>query len=168
MMALYAPKFGRARVIGEPSGFYQPAPALERGSPPSASVQDAAILGVADRTGAIADIVAWRPDDPWRWWVRTGAVPVLGEAEIERAAFHDAPLWLFATPSDWLFNHDRRGYWPAACVLDWAVDPCVIFRGIRITAHGETVARKLEQAQRRYDRPLSVQVAMNEAERAAA
>jgi hypothetical protein len=164
MRALYRPTFGRARILAEPSGFYQ----LAGESGNSVPTLDAAILGVTDRIGEISDLVAWLPADPWRWWVRRGAVPVLGEAEIERAAFLDAPLYLFGTPHDWLFNHGKGGYWPSCCVLDWTIDPRVTFSGVRIMAHGEAVARQLEAAQHRHDRPLDIQVAWNEAERAAA
>jgi hypothetical protein len=52
--------------------------------------------------------------------------------------------------------------------LDWTIDPRITFNGVRIMCHGEAVARQLEQAQRRYDRPLDIQVAWNEAECAAA
>jgi hypothetical protein len=114
MKALYTPRFGSARIIGEPSGFYQLAYKTHEVDKSTSS--DAVILSVADRTGALADVVAWLPSDPARWWVRTGAMPVLGEAEIDRAAFLDAPLYLFGTPSDWLFNHGKGGYWPSGWI----------------------------------------------------
>ena len=53
-------------------------------------------------------------------------------------------------------------------MIDWAIDPRIVFSGVRIIAHGAAVARKFEEAQRHYDRPLNIQVAWSEAERAAA
>jgi hypothetical protein len=161
--ALYSPQFGRAAILAEPSGYYQPA---ESGT--SRPTLDSAILAVADRYGAICDLVAWQPSDPYRWWVRTGSMPVLGEAEIDRAGCLDAPLLLLGTPHDWLLNHGKGGYWPAATVLDWSADPRTFFNGVRIMADGEAVARQLEAAQRRHDRPLDIQVRWSEADRAAA
>jgi hypothetical protein len=145
---LYQPTFGRSLIIGEPAGTYQPNP---DGAP-------AVILGAADRAGELIDLVAWHPHQPGRWWLRTGAAVALGEVEIDRAGFLDLPLLLFATPSAWLWNHDREGRWPAACILDWSADPRLIFTGVKILCDTPALAERLEQAQRRHDRPLRISV----------
>lgn len=146
---LLVPRFGRSHVVVDKSGFYQP---HEAGAP-------AAILGAADRAGDLVDLVAWHPDQPGRWWVRTGAAAVLGEAEIDRAACLDIPLYLVETPHAWLFNHSPGGRWPAACIIDWSTDPRPLFSGVRLVCHSNRLARRLEEAQRRYDRPLKIAIA---------
>lgn len=159
MRALYLPKFGRGLIHAEPSGLYQPAE--DDGDP-------AVLLGVADRYGGLVDLVAWHHDRPSRWWVRRGVCEILGEAEIDRAFSLNLPLYLFETPDGWLFNHGPGGYWPAACVLDWQVDPRPIFSGIRIVCESQELMARLDEAQRRHDRPLNVTAARPGGGRAAA
>ena len=84
MKPIYRPKFGRSQIHAEPAGFYQPVD--DAGVP-------AVVLGVADRYGEISDLVAWLPDNPGDWWLRRGALSVLGEAEVRaRSIPRRAPL----------------------------------------------------------------------------
>ncbi len=50
----------------------------------------------------LADLIAWRPAEPGRWWYRWGCdTPTLGDEFVEDAhAF--GPLWCHLTPLDWL------------------------------------------------------------------
>ncbi len=62
----------------------------------------------------LIDMIAWRPDDPARWWYRQGAVDaVLGAGHLDLAHVEGWPISLHQTPLDWL-RADCRG----ACLLD--------------------------------------------------
>lgn len=68
----------------------------------------------------VVELVAFDPKQPARWWVRSGADPVLGRRALARA-FPDQPPRLVATPLDWL-----RAGGNAIAVLDWdGFDPVV-------------------------------------------
>ena len=63
------------------------------------------------------DLVAFLPDQPGRWWLRRGAVDLLGAYNLDRH-WRLEPTPLHATPLDWL-----RGGACGVCVLDWTFDP---------------------------------------------
>lgn len=63
--------------------------------------------------GREIDIVAFRTDQPTRWWWRIGCAPFLG-ADLLHSLWDDGPLRIAATPLDWL----REGG-EALTILDW-------------------------------------------------
>lgn len=51
----------------------------------------------------LADLIAWRPAEPARWWYRWGSdSPALGDDYIEAAHTEGWPLICDLTPLDWL------------------------------------------------------------------
>ena len=51
----------------------------------------------------LADLIAWRPADPSRWWYRWFAdSPALGDHYLEAAHTEAHPLECHMTPLDWL------------------------------------------------------------------
>ena len=81
---------------------------------------DAVIVPV--HADGLADLVAFRPSLPGRWWRRLGAVPVLGEENMRR--FQVDPLRVCATPLDWL-----RGGGRGVVIIDWLPDPADLLLG---------------------------------------
>jgi hypothetical protein len=65
----------------------------------------------------LADLIAWRPAEPFRWWYRWGCdTPALGDEYVEDAHAL-GPLYCHRTPLDWLCSGCR------GCVLlDFALD----------------------------------------------
>lgn len=61
----------------------------------------------------IFDLVAFSPDEPARWWGRTGAAFALGDHLLEMGD----PVRVVATPLDWLTAEGD-----ALCILDWSSD----------------------------------------------
>ena len=63
----------------------------------------------------LIDMLAWRPDDPTRWWCRLGDVGVvLGADNLDLAHTASLSISFATTPLDWL-QADCRG----ACLLDY-------------------------------------------------
>lgn len=53
----------------------------------------------------LADLIAWRPTEPARWWYRWRCdTPVLGDEYLDDAHRHHHPLICHLTPLDWLQN----------------------------------------------------------------
>ena len=51
----------------------------------------------------LADLIAWRPAEPARWWYRWGCdSPTLGDEYVDDAHRHYHPLVCHPTPLDWL------------------------------------------------------------------
>ncbi len=51
----------------------------------------------------LADLIAWRPAEPGRWWYRWGCdTPTLGDEYVDDAHQHHHPLVCHSTPLDWL------------------------------------------------------------------
>lgn len=57
------------------------------------------------------DLVAFRPSDPRKWWLRTGNAYALGDHLLDLAQ----PVRVVRTPVEWLAT---GGY--AVCILDWS------------------------------------------------
>jgi len=94
---------GVARIEVGRAGLYQPA---DHGLP-------VLILPCWDRApvrpdGSVAwdavpvDLVAVRTDDPGRWWLRRGAVTLLGEWLLDHALLGDDPIRVYRDPLAWL------------------------------------------------------------------
>ncbi len=101
---------GVAKVQTFPSGFYEP-------NDDGAS----AVIVAAGRPAppiwdTLGDLIAFRPQDPGRWWRRRGEVQVLGSSNIRPEPVF--PLILHDTPLSWLQARAR-----GVCVIDGRVDP---------------------------------------------
>lgn len=91
------------------------------------------------------DILAWYPDDPLKWWTRTGALRVLGEHRLSEALKHGKPVRVYQTPFAW--NEAGAGGAPGCCILDWESSEgleCRVFARALI-ADGEAHARELQK-----------------------
>ena len=75
--------------------------------------------------GAIIDIVAFDPEKPDEWFLRTGNAWALGMDAIAEARdnWTGNRIFLSATPLDWL-RAGMRG----ACVIDWTLDAVTTLR----------------------------------------
>ena len=71
----------------------------------------------------LIDMIAWRPDDPARWWYRQGEVDVdvvLGKAHLDLAHTEGWPISLHRTPLDWLRAGCRGAILLDHCEARWA------------------------------------------------
>ena len=68
----------------------------------------------------LEDLVAFKLDQPGRWWRRTSAADVLGVVN----SFSVEPRRLYSTPLEWLLNAGC-----GLCVLDWTRDPATLLMG---------------------------------------
>ncbi len=69
----------------------------------------------------LIDMIAWRPDDPARWWYRQGEVDlVLGDAHLVDAHTEGWPISLHRTPLDWLRAGCRGTVLLDHCEACWA------------------------------------------------
>ena len=50
----------------------------------------------------ICDLIAWRPDDPAKWWTSYGSGIPLGVAQLDRGELLGEPLAIRRTPLSWL------------------------------------------------------------------
>lgn len=96
----------------------------------------------------LVDLIAWRIEQPERWWYRRGELGlVLGAIEIERARHFGHSLHLYRTPLNWLRARGR-----GACVLDWQYARSKLLGLPAITliseddAHGEEIDQHLHEA----------------------
>ena len=68
----------------------------------------------------LIDMIAWRPDDPARWWYRTGEGAVLGVDHLDLAHTEAWPISLHRTPLDWLRAGCRGAILLDHCEAQWA------------------------------------------------
>ena len=72
----------------------------------------------------LADLIAWRPAEPGRWWYRWGCdTPALGDEYVDDAHRHHHPLVCHLTPLDWL-----RGGCRGTVLLDIAEHYAPVWR----------------------------------------
>jgi hypothetical protein len=64
-----------------------------------------------------AELVAWLPDEPGRWWLRSGMLPLLNPIAVEEARCRRLPLWCRSSPLHWL-----RGAGDGVVILDRNAD----------------------------------------------
>ena len=64
----------------------------------------------------IYDLIAFKPDDPARWWRRRGDANLLGASNMTN--WRLAPLCIHETPLSWL----QAGA-DGICVINWGLDP---------------------------------------------
>jgi hypothetical protein len=87
------------------------------------------ILAVRDWSGALMELIAWRPEAPHRWWLRRGdALALLGDDLVDLAKMRREPLLLVATPAEWWAAVQRDA--TAICVADWSTDPRLVMTGL--------------------------------------
>ncbi len=101
-----------AWIMPTPRGLFDVLPEFEPGA------LDADVFEIEDEAGEVVDQVAWTPDRPARWWLRTGDGLVLGAPEIARSAECDAPIRLLGTPLEYLDAHAHGRPW-CAVILRW-------------------------------------------------
>ena len=88
---------------------------------------------------SIADLLAFLPGNPGRWWMYRDACPVLNAAAVDRAAILNIPLVIRATPLSWLAA-DRDGL----CVLDWNTNLHTwLASGTRLLCENEILSRRI-------------------------
>ncbi len=91
----------------EPTG--TPAFILPVWNGPAPSIYQAVVNPV------LVDMIAWRPDDPARWWYRQGDAAVdLGAGHLDLAHTEGWPICFATTPLEWL-----RGNCHGACLLGY-------------------------------------------------
>lgn len=93
------------------SGWWQP---LEEGGTPCFVSPAGWWCATMGEWRWIADLVAWGPNSPEHWALRTGEGLILGAEVADEAARQRRPLELDETPLSWL----RRAC-TGACILDW-------------------------------------------------
>ncbi len=71
-------------------------------------------------TPVLIDMIAWRPDDPTRWWYRTGEGAVLGTDNLDLAHAEGWPICLARSPLEWLQADCRGAVLLDHCEARWA------------------------------------------------
>ncbi|MCT2559243.1 hypothetical protein N0B51_09625 [Tsuneonella sp. YG55] len=99
--------FGAGRAVLGSDGLFQPD---EHGEPVVIQAVNDDLVRKHGEVGLI-DLIAWRTDEPARWWWRTGSAWALGFELLDG----DEPVVVVATPCDWLAAAGR-----ACCILDWS------------------------------------------------
>jgi len=78
------------------------------------------VMGVNEHPQeGLVDLLAFQPSDPTRWWLRLGQGVILGLHNARLALFEENPVFVHATPLDWLRN-DCQGV-TALDLSSWAV-----------------------------------------------
>lgn len=101
------------------------------------------IVAIRGWSGELVELVAWKPDAPGRWWLRSGLVPMIGEDLAELATLRKEPVWLADTPASWL-ELVNRGREDVACVIDWTADPRLLMTGLNVHCSAG-MSRRLRQ-----------------------
>ncbi len=142
------PRFGRAQIQPLASGAYRP----------SDDGKWSVVLGVHDRHNELADLVAWFPDDPSRWWMRHGdETPLLGARALAFAADCHEPVTLLPTPEAWLFAHRERPKGAVVCIMDWGVDLAPLFDGVlRVDCDSPDLRERFQRALRAWEPKITV------------
>jgi hypothetical protein len=136
---------GLVRAETFKGGFYEPSPT---GQP----LWVAPVFYGQPSRSNLADIVAWSPADPGRWWRRTGNGMLLGFANVQKArqtvwdfGYSEPPppptLTLHQTPRDYV----RAGF-DGACFLDWTYGPGELEGVERVICEGLDFAEQVERA----------------------
>jgi hypothetical protein len=137
-------RFGVAEIEVSRSGFYQPAPGGTRAylvpALPLPAPWDPEFPN--DDPG---DLVAWLPQQPGRWWCRTGLLPVLNPGAVAAAAHFRERLTVHASPLSWL-----RAEGGGIVVLSQSVDLKLWLSGVpAVTCEtatlGEEINRRLRE-----------------------
>jgi hypothetical protein len=137
-----AMRFGVAEITPVSSSLYQP---VAGGA--SAFIMPAIPLSDGELEDDVGDLVAWLPDDPERWWFRTGVLPILNPDAIAFAEHFRAPLYVWRSPLSWLRHH------ATGCVLlDRELNLHIAFGGVAdVVAEDVDLAEEID---RRLRKPL--------------
>ena len=76
----------------------------------------AAIHPVENEISGVIDLVAWTPQAPSHWWLRTGRGVILGAASVDFAYWCGARVYLVDTPARWVLEQ-AYGRLDTVCVL---------------------------------------------------
>ena len=101
---------GVAEAETSPSGLYEP------------NDDGESILVVAEGCPAapiwdtLDDLIAFKPQEPGRWWRRCGEAKILGAYNVRSEPVF--PLTIHETPLSWLRSGAR-----GICIVDWSFDP---------------------------------------------
>jgi hypothetical protein len=109
-----AMRFGAAEIAPCNDGTYQPIESGQRAIiMPTIPVLSPAEWQEGDDIEDVGDLVAWRPEEPTRWWCRTGMLPVMNPGAVLGAEFYREPLKLWSSPLAWM-----RAAGEGAVILD--------------------------------------------------
>jgi hypothetical protein len=91
----------------------------------------------------LVDLVAWRPSDARKWWLRRGVGSLLNPGAVLHAEITREPLPVYSTPLQWL-----RAAGQGIVILDWSANLQLYLGGVeRIVpdsrALGEAIDRRL-------------------------
>lgn len=142
-------RFGVVEIDPSADGLYQPAPG---GRP--AYVVPAQPIPAPWESGFPeddpADLIAWLPSEPRRWWCRYGLAPILNPNAIERAVFHRDQLGVYSSPLAWL-----RAGGAGIVILSAEADLRLWLGGVPIVAADELgLGERIEAALR--ERPRAI------------
>lgn len=110
-------------------------------------------LNVDDRYGVWCEIVAWRVDNPSRWFLRYGdQTPILGAAKLAWANAEQREVALHGTPEGWIMAGMK-----GVCVIDWRVDLRELFVDVaRVICESEELRRHLYKVLHQRDTRIKV------------
>lgn len=107
---------------------------------------EAFVMGVHEHPDEpIIDLLAFQLTNPTRLWLRHGNAVLLGQHNARLALFKEEPLFVHATPLDWL-----RAYCQGCVVLDWKTDLLSYLDGYGIQTADEITQRRLQRAFKRH------------------
>jgi hypothetical protein len=107
----------------------------------------AVIIPVYDSNHKLADLCAWDPATPGRWWLRCGDIAVLGGHALAVEAYHGGAIRLYATPQEWLLGRPR-----GACILLWAAPLDHLFEGVgTVDCDSPELHQRFMKALRRWE-----------------
>ncbi len=85
----------------------------------------------------VHDLVAFRLDNPGRWWRRRGDVDLLGASNM--TPWRLSPLVIHATPLSWL-----QGTAAGICIVDWSFDPTALLAAGHLSIETPALRSRLE------------------------
>jgi hypothetical protein len=87
----------------------------------------------------IHDLIAFKPEDPSRWWRRRGDVDLLGASNI--IPWRLSPLTIQETPLSWL-QAGAKGI----CIVNWGLDPfTALLRGGDLVTESPALKAQLKR-----------------------
>ena len=87
----------------------------------------------------VHDLIAFKPKDPSRWWLRRGEVDLLGAYNM--TPWKLSPTTIHETPLSWL----QAGA-DGVCIIDWTCSPADVLLGAgELRAESHSLKAKLER-----------------------
>ena len=103
--------------------------------------------------GGLVDLVAWRLDDPARWYLRTGLGWLLNADECLRSRWDGETVTLYSSPLAWLRAGSSTLSNVGGVVLDWdSPDLCTLRSFETVNCSDDQVAAMLHQHFAKPDR----------------